>query len=56
MQIEAITTTATQAGTFQSVANGMTGVALPAAGSKEFAPFSDLFSNAVGQIDTLENR
>jgi flagellar hook-basal body complex protein FliE len=56
MQIDAISTTAAQTGGIQSIASGLTGTAWRASGETDSAPFAGLFSDAVGQIDELENK
>jgi flagellar hook-basal body complex protein FliE len=55
MQLTANVTAAIPAGVTQSVAGGMANVVGAVGGSQAPAPFADLFSDAVGQIDQLEN-
>jgi flagellar hook-basal body complex protein FliE len=55
MQISADVATAMTAGVTQSIASELANGAAQTGGSQESAPFADLFSDAVGQIDQLEN-
>jgi flagellar hook-basal body complex protein FliE len=56
MEVAAIATTGTQAGAIQSIATGLANTAQMPGGLNQSAPFADLFSDAVGQIDALENQ
>jgi flagellar hook-basal body complex protein FliE len=56
MQIATNAATTIPAGVTESVASGLANAAQEPGGSDRSTPFADLFSNAVGQIDALENQ
>ena len=56
MEIAAIAATETRTAAIQSIAGGLSNAVQTPGGSNQSTPFADLFSNAVGQIDALENQ